>query len=60
MAVPKRRTSRSRHRSRHAVWAGKSGVPDLVECPQCHEMKMPHRVCTNCGYYRDRQAIEVE
>ena len=29
-------------------------------CPQCHQPKLPHRVCANCGYYGGRQAIEVE
>ena len=23
----------------------------LVECPQCHEKKLPHRICLKCGYY---------
>ena len=31
----------------------------LGECPHCHERKPPHRVCPNCGYYRERQALEV-
>jgi large subunit ribosomal protein L32 len=22
-----------------------------TECPQCHERKLPHRVCPKCGYY---------
>ena len=33
---------------------------EAVECPQCHEPKPPHRVCTNCGYYRGRQARPVD
>ena len=32
----------------------------LSECPHCHEPKPPHRVCTNCGYYRGRQARAVD
>ena len=43
MAVPKRKMSKARRDSRRANW--KLTVPGLVECPQCHEMKMPHRVC---------------
>ena len=58
MAVPKRKTSKSRRDKRRAHWKAKS--PGLVECPQCHQMKLPHQVCPNCGYYRGRQAIEVE
>ena len=41
MAVPKRKMSKARRDSRRANW--KLTVPGLVECPQCHEMKMPHR-----------------
>jgi large subunit ribosomal protein L32 len=29
------------------------------ECPQCHELKLPHTVCRNCGYYRGRQVRAV-
>jgi large subunit ribosomal protein L32 len=32
----------------------------LAGCPQCHELKIPHRVCPHCGYYRGRPAREVE
>lgn len=58
MAVPKRKTSKSRRDKRRAHWKAKP--PGLVECPQCHQMKLPHQVCPNCGYYHGRQAIEVE
>jgi len=55
MAVPKRKMSKARRDSRRANW--KLTVPGLVECPQCHEMKMPHRVCPECGYYNGKQVI---
>jgi len=29
------------------------------ECPNCHEPKLPHRVCTKCGKYKGREVIEV-
>ena len=35
-------------------------APPYAECPQCHQPKLPHRVCGNCGYYAGRQAVEVE
>ncbi|MBQ6686666.1 MAG: 50S ribosomal protein L32, partial [Firmicutes bacterium] len=28
-------------------------------CPQCHEPKLPHRVCPNCNYY-DGKAVVAE
>ncbi|MDP4146992.1 MAG: 50S ribosomal protein L32, partial [Bacillota bacterium] len=32
----------------------------IVECPNCHEMKLAHRVCKNCGFYRDKEVVAVE
>ncbi|MBI5124749.1 MAG: 50S ribosomal protein L32 [Planctomycetes bacterium] len=29
-------------------------------CPQCKHIKLPHTICHNCGYYRDRQVVAVE
>ena len=55
MAVPKRKMSKARRDRRRANW--KLSVPGMVECPQCHEMKMPHRVCPECGYYNGKQVI---
>ena len=31
----------------------------LSECPNCHEPKLPHRVCAHCGKYKGREVIEV-
>ncbi|MDQ6927150.1 MAG: 50S ribosomal protein L32 [Actinomycetota bacterium] len=59
MAVPKKKTSKSRSRSRRAsAWTLQ--VPARSDCPQCHRAKLPHVVCPNCGWYGGRQAIEVE
>lgn len=58
MAVPKRRWSKMRSRRSRRNW--KLSAPGLVECPQCHELKMSHRVCKNCGYYDGREVIEQE
>jgi large subunit ribosomal protein L32 len=58
MAVPKRRTSRSKkgtRRSHHAVTA-----VQIQFCPRCSEPVMPHRVCSHCGYYQGRDALPVE
>ena len=57
MAVPKRRTSKSKRDMRRAQ--SKLTVPLLVPCPQCHELKPTHRVCLNCGYYKDREVLKV-
>lgn len=57
MAVPKTRTSKARRNSRRAQW--KLTVPGLVECPQCHEKKLPHRVCLNCGFYKGKEILDT-
>lgn len=53
MGVPKRKQSKSRTSMRRSIWR-KMEAPGLVECPQCHELKLPHRVCPACGYYKNR------
>lgn len=59
MAVPKRKTSKARRDSRRSSnW--KLSIPGIVACPQCHELKLAHRVCKNCGYYDGKQVVKVE
>ena len=58
MAVPKRKTSKARRDSRRAN-NFKLETPNLVECPKCHELKLPHVVCKKCGYYDGKQVIDV-
>ncbi len=58
MALPKRKTSKSRRNMRRSHDALRAR-PVLV-CPRCSEIKMPHRACPNCGYYRGRQAVVME
>ncbi len=55
MGVPKRRVSHARQGERRSHLA--IDLPKLEECPHCHEMKLPHRVCPNCGYYQGRLAV---
>ncbi len=59
MAVPKRKVSRARRDKRRSnVW--KLVAPELVKCPQCGELKLPHRVCGNCGYYNGKEIVKKE
>lgn len=55
MAVPKGKVSKARRNSRKANW--KASTPSIVECPHCHELVAPHRVCPKCGYY---DGVEVK
>lgn len=59
MAVPKRKTSKARRDKRRAS-SYRLNKATVVECPQCHEPKEPHRICRNCGYYKNREVIAVD
>ncbi|MGP1394382.1 MAG: 50S ribosomal protein L32 [Inquilinaceae bacterium] len=57
MAVPKRKTSRSKRdmrRSHHSLSAGA-----YVECSSCGELKRPHNVCAACGHYNGREVVKA-
>ena len=57
MAVPKRKHSQARKNKRRSnVW--KLDVPNFSRCTQCGELKIPHRVCGTCGYYKGREIIK--
>lgn len=58
MGVSPSRRSKSRTRKKRSIWA-KLDAPTTMECPQCHEVKMPHRVCPACGYYKNREVIKT-
>jgi large subunit ribosomal protein L32 len=59
MAVPKKKTSKSKSRSRRAsAWT--LDAPPRSVCPQCQHGKLPHVVCAHCGWYKGRQAVEVD
>jgi large subunit ribosomal protein L32 len=58
MPNPKRRHSKARGRKRRTHDA--LTPVSLSECPQCHEAKLSHQVCPQCGFYRGRQVREVK
>ena len=59
MAVPKKKTSKAKSRSRRASnWRLEPAARST--CPQCNRAKLPHVVCPNCGWYAGRQAIDVD
>jgi large subunit ribosomal protein L32 len=55
MALPKRRQSKARGRKRTTHY--KSILVTRTKCPQCSAIKMPHRACPECGYYRGRPVV---
>lgn len=58
MAVPQRRTSKSKRDSRRSHT--KLSIPALSSCSNCGATIRPHRVCSQCGYYKGIAVIEVE
>jgi len=55
--LPKRKSTsgrRDRRRSHDALKPSAS-----VNCPNCGEPRLPHRVCPKCGYYQGREVIAV-
>ncbi len=58
MGVPKRKKSKQRVRQRRAANVNLV-VPNLSECPQCHELVVPHTVCSVCGYYKNKEVLKI-
>ncbi len=57
MAVPKRRTSKSKMRSRKATH--RRPVAASIGCKECGAPTLPHRVCASCGTYKGRQVLTI-
>lgn len=56
--LPKRKLSKGRKNRRRSHYNLK---PTTLEvCTQCKELKMPHRVCPNCGTYNGAQVVDVQ
>lgn len=56
MGNPARKMFRAKRDSRRAQTM-KMSLSGIVECPQCHEMKLAHRVCKSCGYYKGKEVV---
>ncbi len=59
MAVPKQKKGRGATHTRRSA-NSKLAAPSRSVCPQCGAPKLPHHVCPNCGYYKDREVIVTE
>ena len=59
MAVPKGKVSKARRNTRNSA-NFKATAPTLVECPECHELKMPHKACPKCGAYKGETVIKKD
>ncbi len=57
MAVQQRKVSKQKVRQRQAAnrYQGMQSSP----CPSCGAARRPHRVCMQCGKYKDRQVVSI-
>ena len=55
MANPKRKHTPMRRDMRRANW--KLTNPDISVCPRCGAAKLPHKVCPECGFYKDELVL---
>jgi large subunit ribosomal protein L32 len=56
--LPKRKISKGRRDRRRAH--DFLEIPNLVQCSNCGEMRLSHRVCPSCGHFRGREVISIE
>ena len=55
MALPKRRKSHAKVRTRRQQW--RATAVTSTTCPNCAKVMMPHRACLNCGHYNGRAVL---
>jgi large subunit ribosomal protein L32 len=58
MAVPKRKTSKRTKGQRNSHAALRPAM--TTACRRCGYLRPPHRVCPQCGYYKDREVVAKE
>jgi len=65
MAVPRKKISKSKRRSRHGQWQRvnlkrMANKYNIVTCSNCGAKKLSHRVCPTCWYYKWKQVITIK
>lgn len=58
MAVPARRTSKTRKRKRRTHF--KLTLKGITKCPNCGEVVRSHAACSSCGEYKGRKIIDKD
>jgi large subunit ribosomal protein L32 len=56
MAVPKKKTSKSRRNMRRYASGNAMEKVQLMTCPNCNETTRPHRIC-DCGFYAGKKVL---
>lgn len=65
MIGPKKKITKSQRNKRHSTWEGLQ-IKKLMKkynpakCDNCGASKLPHRVCSSCGYYKGKQVITIK
>ena len=57
MAVPKSKITRSKRGMRRAHDSLREA--NINECGNCGEFKLPHHVCSSCGYYGSKEIVQT-
>lgn len=57
MAVPKKKTSKTRTRTRRSHHAIKRR--NFVKCKNCGASMLPHRACSECGFINGKMVIDT-
>lgn len=57
-ALPKKKISHSAQGKRRSHL--RVELPNLMACPQCRSLKLPHHVCQVCGTYKGEQVLDVK
>ena len=56
MAVPKKKVSPGRKKTRRQFYA--LTATGYSACPNCLELRRPHRICSSCGHYDSKQVMQ--
>jgi large subunit ribosomal protein L32 len=57
-ALPKRKISHHRRGNRRSHQALR--VRQMILCPQCGALTLPHAVCPSCGTYKGAQVLKIK
>ena len=59
MPNPKRKHSKAR-RDKRRGGQRKVAAVNLSICSNCKKLRLPHRVCPHCGYYKGKPVVIIE
>jgi large subunit ribosomal protein L32 len=59
MGTPKYKTSKAHSRRRKSINMAMT-MPNLIECGNCGNKILRHRVCPKCGFYRGKEVFKPE